>query len=273
MTLALFQQSIVWEDPAANFRMVEQRLDSLSSEVDMIVLPETFTTGFSDNMAPMAEPPQGATLDFARRMAARHDALFVATWTVRGASGEVYNRLHWVAPDGSYGCYDKAHTFRMSSEASQLSAGCRRVCFEWRGWRVRPAVCYDLRFPVWLRNGYDVDRKELEYDLLLVCANWPASRHEAWSTLLRARAIENLCYVAGVNRVGDDGAGIGYAGYSEVVNYKGETVVACRPGQPDLRLVTIDKEPLQTFRAHWPFYLDADNFSLTNELNKSNRSN
>ena len=115
MTLALFQQPICWEDPAANFRMVEQQLASLTSPVDIILLPETFSTGFSDNMARMADAPEGVTLDFARRMAARHDALFVATWTVRDANGAVYNRLHWVRPDGTYGCYDKAHTFRMSS--------------------------------------------------------------------------------------------------------------------------------------------------------------
>ncbi|MBQ7711165.1 MAG: nitrilase family protein [Bacteroidales bacterium] len=264
MTLALFQQPICWEDPAANFRMVEQQLASLTSPVDIILLPETFSTGFSDNMARMADAPEGVTLDFARRMAARHDALFVATWTVRDANGAVYNRLHWVRPDGTYGCYDKAHTFRMSSEASQLVAGRLAVCFEWRGWRIRPAVCYDLRFPVWLRNRYDAAADRLDYDLLLVCANWPASRHQAWSTLLRARAIENQCYVAGVNRVGDDGVGIHYAGYSAAVDFKGEDRVVCQPDAPDFQCVTLDKEALQTFRSHWPFYLDGDGFSIAN---------
>lgn len=263
MNIALFQQAIVWEAPEANFRLVERWLDGLPSPVDMIVLPETFSTGFSDNMARMADELQGATLDFARRMAARHNALFVATWTVRAAGGAVYNRLHWVRPDGMFGFYDKAHTFRMSSEASQLVAGRQRVCFEWRGWRVRPAVCYDLRFPVWLRNRHDAATDMLDYDLLLVCANWPASRHEAWSTLLRARAIENQCYVVGVNRVGDDGVGIHYAGYSAAINYKGETMSACRPDEPDMQLVTLEKEPLQTFRSHWPFYLDADPYQLS----------
>ena len=261
MNIALFQQAIVWEAPAANYRMVEEWLAPLQSPVDIIVLPETFSTGFSDNMARMADEPQGATLDFARRMAARYDALFVATWTVRDTSGSVYNRLHWVRPDGGYGYYDKAHTFRMSSEASQLVAGRKATCFEWRGWRIRPAVCYDLRYPVWLRNRYDAVNDQLDYDLLLVCANWPASRHQAWSTLLRARAIENQCYVAGVNRVGDDGVDIHYAGYSAVVDYKGEDMLNCRPDCPDLQCVNIDKESLQTFRSHWPFYLDADNFT------------
>lgn len=264
MRLAIFQQPIAWENPDANFRLVESELATLSSPIDMIVLPETFSTGFSDNMARMADAPQGATLNFAHCMAARYNALFVATWTVRDALGKVYNRLHWMQPDGKYGYYDKAHTFRMSSEASQLVAGCQSVCFEWRGWRIRPAVCYDLRFPVWLRNRYDAATQQLDYDLLLVCANWPASRHQAWSTLLRARAIENLCYVAGVNRVGDDGVGIHYAGYSAVVNYKGDDLLVCQPDMPIIQCVDIDRESLQTFRSHWPFFLDADSFSTPN---------
>lgn len=263
MNVALFQQAIVWEDPEANYRLVERQLEGVPKEVDIIVLPETFSTGFSDNMARMAEPPQGATLEFARHMAQRHDALFVASWTVQEMpGGPVFNRLHWVAPDGSYGSYDKAHTFRMSSEAQQLGRGRSIRTFEWRGWRVRPAICYDLRFPVWLRNGYNAMRGEMDYDLLLVCANWPGSRHQAWSTLLRARAIENLCYAVGVNRVGEDGVGIGYAGYSAAVSFKGETLVACRPDEPDLQWVSLDKEALQLFRSHWPFYLDADKFTL-----------
>ena len=209
MNIALLQQDIIWEDPAANRRCVERQLAALRSGVDMIVLPETFSTGFSDRMAAMAEPPQGATLQFARAVAARHNALFVATWTVREhPDAPACNRLHWVCPDGTFGFYDKAHTFRMSSEAGQLARGRSVRTFEWRGWRIRPAVCYDLRFPLWLRNNYDSQMQRLDYDLLLVCANWPASRQQAWSTLLRARAIENLSYVVGVNRVGDDGAGI-----------------------------------------------------------------
>lgn len=263
MKLALYQQPIVWEDPTANFCMVEKRLSSLPADVDIILLPETFSTGFSDNMAHMADRQEGPTLDFARSMAARHDALFVATWTVRDVeSGSVYNRLHWVYPDGTYGIYDKGHTFRMSTEAAQLVRGTRRVTFEWRGWRMRPAVCYDLRFPVWLRNRYDSISDRLDYDLLLVCANWPASRHQAWSTLLRARALENLCYVAGVNRVGNDGVGIHYAGYSAAVDFKGGDLALCRPDEEDLQLVDLDREALLTFRSHWPFYLDADEIGV-----------
>ena len=272
LTIAYYQQDIAWEDPEANFRQVEEAFAHLPMAADVLVVPETFNTGFSDNMATMAEAQEGPTLAFARRMAERHQALFVGTWTVKGHGG-VYNRLHWVYPDGTFGTYDKGHTFRMSSEARQLARGCRRELFEWCGWRVKPAVCYDLRFPKWLRNGVpaceeeklptnNVDRPVeevvLDYDLLLVCANWPGSRHEAWNTLLKARAIENLCYVAGVNRVGTDGVGIPYTGHCAVIDYKGMVVSSCTPGYPEVQCVTLDYAALHTFRQHWPFYLDFD---------------
>ena len=272
LTIAYYQQDIAWEDPERNYRLVEDAFAPMRREADVLVVPETFNTGFSDNMAAMAELQEGATLQFARQMAARHDALFVGTWTVKVDDG-VVNRLHWVYPDGSYGYYDKGHTFRMSSEASQLLKGTRRELFEWRGWRVKPAVCYDLRFPKWLRNGVpDGERHKLpsngverpseavalDYDLLLVCANWPGSRHEAWSTLLKARAIENLCYVVGVNRAGVDGVGIPYTGNCAAIDYKGMVLSHCDPERAQVMTAVLDYEKLQTFRQHWPFYLDFD---------------
>ena len=255
LTIAFYQQDIAWEQPRDNYAMVESALAPVGDKADVLVVPETFNTGFSDNMAALAEPPEGETYRFAHRMAQQHDALFVGTWTVKLTDGSrpVVNRLHWVKPDGTYGFYDKAHTFRMSSEASQLARGTRREVFEWRGWRIKPAVCYDLRFPKWLRNANPPD-----YDLLLLCANWPASRHEAWSTLLRARAIENLCYVVGVNRVGVDGVDIPYAGYSAAVNYKGQDIAVCQPGQAMVQTASLHYDDLDTFRQHWPFFLDSD---------------
>ena len=273
LTIAFYQQDIAWENPEANFRKVERAFAGVEGMVDVLVVPETFNTGFSDNMAAMAEEQEGATLGFARRMAQRYDALFVGTWTVRLEDGVVVSRLHWVYPDGTYGYYDKGHTFRMSSEASQLGRGRRRELFEWRGWRVKPAVCYDLRFPKWLRNGVPSEERHklpkngverpvedvaLDYDLLLVCANWPGSRHEAWSTLLKARAIENLCYVVGVNRAGVDGVGIPYTGNSAAIDYKGLELACCGEGGEEVATAELDYDALQTFRRHWPFYLDFD---------------
>ncbi len=259
LTIAYFQQEIVWEDSEANHRLVEEAFAGLEGPVDVLVVPETFNTGFSDNMAALAESAQGATLRFAQEMAQRHNALFVGTWAVRDASRihpgrtAVFNRLHWVRPDGSYGYYDKGHTFRVSTEASQLERGLERGLFEWRGWHLKPAVCYDLRFPKWLRTGNPPD-----YDILLLCANWPGSRAAAWDTLLRARAIENEAYVVGVNRVGVDGTGIAYVGHSAAIDYKGLPLSACTADVPQVGIATFSKAGLQHFRSHWPFYLDMD---------------
>lgn len=263
ITIALFQQDIAWEDPQANYAKVEKAFERVG-ECDILVVPETFSTGFGDHMARQAEKPKGATYDFAVEMARRHDALFVGTWTVR--EGEVvYNRMHLVRPDGSFATYDKGHTFRMSSEASQIGRGTRRIVVEWRGWHICPAICYDLRFPKWLRNS-----PNLGYDLLLICANWPGSRHEAWSTLLKARAIENLSYVVGCNREGTDSTGIPYAGCSAIVDFKGKPLAELPPIQPDrdnslhsqhpaqILFATLSAAKLKTFRDHWPFNLDFD---------------
>ena len=248
MVITLYQQDILWGEPEANRRKVEEVLSS-APKSDIFVVPETFTTGFGDHMAALAEEQEGPTLQWARRMAAEHDLLFVGTWIVREGN-KVYNRLHWVYPDGSYGTYDKAHTFRPSGEHDVIARGTERKVFEWRGWRIKPAVCYDLRFPKWLRND------NMEYDLLLICANWPGSRHEAWTTLLKARAIENLCYTVGCNRCGVDGVGGSYSGNSAAIDYKGLPMAEC--DEEKTITVTLDKDKLSSFRERWPFYLDFD---------------
>ena len=279
MNIALFQQNICWNDRQGNYDRVCERLSALANPVDVIVLPETFSCGFGDNMVEMAEPQEGPSMRFASEMAREYDALFVATWPVR-VGEKVYNRLHWVRPDGTYGFYDKAHTFRVSGEADIIARGTERQVFEWRGWRIKPAVCYDLRFPKWLRNEVldepsnhstiqsfthsntqtfkQSNIQSLSYDLMIVCANWPGSRHEAWTTLLKARAIENLSYVVGVNRVGTDGAGISYTGNSSAVDFKGLPIAECEPGKEQLLTARLDREALDIFRQHWPFYLDFD---------------
>ena len=248
MVITLYQQDIRWHKPEENRHMAEAAL-AAAPESDIFVVPETFTTGFGDGMTDLAEEPDGATLQWARRMAAQHDRLIVGTWIVREGD-RCYNRMHWVRPDGSYGTYDKAHTFRVSGEYDVISRGTRREVFEWRGWKIKPAICYDLRFPKWLRND------NMDYDLLLLCANWPGSRHEAWTTLLKARAIENLCYTVGCNRCGVDGVGGSYSGNSATIDYRGLPMAECT-GEETIT-VTLDKERLQTFRQHWPLYLDFD---------------
>ena len=171
LNITIYQQDIRWHEPEENRRRAEAALAKAPAS-DIFVVPETFTTGFGDGMADLAEEPDGPTLQWARRMAAEHDLMVVGSWIVR-EGGRCYNRMHWVHPDGNYGAYDKAHTFRPSGEHEVIACGTQKEVFEWRGWRIKPAVCYDLRFPKWLRND------NMGYDLLLVCANWPGSRHEA----------------------------------------------------------------------------------------------
>lgn len=250
MVITFFQQDIVWGDAAANRCRVAAALSAAPTS-DIFVVPETFTTGFGDHMAALAEPQEGPTLQWARLMAAQYNLLFVGTWIVK-ENGHCYNRMHWIYPDGTFGTYDKGHTFRVSGEYDVIARGTERKVFEYKGWRIKPAVCYDLRFPKWLRND------KMNYDLLLVCANWPGSRHEAWTTLLKARAIENLCYVLGCNRSGMDGVGGKYSGNSTLVDYKGFAIAEAEPDANQTVTVTLDKEKLDTFRQRWPFYLDFD---------------
>ena len=251
LRVTFFQQDIVWGDAAANRRAVEDSLFLVPHNTDIFVVPETFTTGFGDHMAALAENPMGPTFRWAQQLASKRNFLFVGTWIVREGD-KCYNRLHWIYPNGSFGWYDKAHTFRVSGEYDIISRGTQREVFEYKGWKIKPAVCYDLRFPKWLRND------NLSYDLLLVCANWPGSRHEAWTTLLKARAIENLSYVLGCNRCGKDGVGGDYTGNSALIDYKGFPVAEAEAGDEGLVSVVLDKERLDSFRERWPLYLDFD---------------
>ena len=251
LRVTFFQQDIVWGDAEANRRAVEDSLFLVPHNTDIFVVPETFTTGFGDHMAALAENPMGPTFRWAQQLASKRNFLFVGTWIVREGD-KCYNRLHWIYPNGSFGYYDKAHTFRVSGEYDIISRGTQREVFEYKGWKIKPAVCYDLRFPKWLRND------DLSYDLLLVCANWPGSRHEAWTTLLKARAIENLSYVLGCNRCGKDGVGGDYTGNSALIDYKGFPVAEAEAGDEGLVSVVLDKERLDSFRERWPLYLDFD---------------
>ena len=276
MVITIYQHNIAWAQPEENRRQVAEAMASVPSETDIFVIPETFTTGFGDHMASLAEAPDGPTLRWAQEMATKHNVLLVGTWIVR--EGDCcFNRLHWVLPDGTYGFYDKAHTFRPSGEHDIISRGTCRTVFEYKGWRIKPAVCYDLRFPKWLRNDGlapqspapanhvpspssrgQVLAPATPYDLLLVCANWPASRREAWTTLLRARAIENLSYVVGCNRTGIDGVGGAYSGDSAIVDYKGFSVPVGTADGSLCLTASLDRQRLDSFRQKWPLYLDFD---------------
>lgn len=270
--IAYLQQEIAWEDPDQNYQLVEESfaraIDKSGIQPDILVAPETFNTGFSNNISALAESDEGPTFQFAQRIAKQYDALFVASWAVRDYTG-IHNRMHWVDGDGNGLYYDKAHTFRMSSEGSQVERGTQKKIFRWRGWRIRPVVCYDLRFPNWLRNKRLDPTKvapsyppepvpPLTYDLMIVCANWPASRIHAWNTLLQARAIENMAFVVGCNCVGVDGLGIEYSGHSAIYDYEGKPLSSCQPGEATATIATLRYADLQHYRNRYPFYIDFD---------------
>jgi predicted amidohydrolase len=250
LTLTLVQSELIWENPEANRDRFDKRLRSLVGATDLVVLPEMFTTGFTMNAGPWAETMEGPTLDWMRALAHRLKADITGSVIIR-ESGLFYNRLLWAKSDGQHFTYDKKHLFRMSGEHEVYAAGQNLLTVGINDWRVRPFVCYDLRFPLWCRN------QQMAYDLALFVANWPAARAVHWRTLLRARAIENLCYVAGVNRVGTDGNGRTYQGDSTVIDPRGTLLYHCEQ-QEDAFTITLSRDELATYREAFPAWKDAD---------------
>jgi omega-amidase len=260
LRVSLVQAATVWHDAAANRALYGDRVRALAGQSDLIVLPETFTSGFSNEAIGRAETMDGESPAWLATLAREVGAVVTGSMVVR--EGErVFNRLLWARPDGSLAHYDKRHLFRMAGEHHRYADGREKLLVEVGGWRVCPLVCYDLRFPVWSRNRFDPAAARFDYDLLLYVANWPSPRRYAWSTLLRARAIENLSYVAGVNRVGTDGNGLHYAGDSAVLDFVGQPLVELGP-EPQSATVTLSATALAAHRERFPAQLDADRFEL-----------
>lgn len=254
LSVTLLQSALSWHDPVANRAAFEESIFTLPQPTDLIVLPEMFTTGFTMEASAVAEPPRLTTHRWMQQMAAQTNAVVTGSYVVK-EGGQFFNRLLWMQPDGQYATYDKRHLFRMAGEDAIYTAGTRRMVQLWRGWRICPLICYDLRFPVWSRNTPQ------DYDLLLYVANWPGVRQRAWDTLLQARAVENISYVAGVNRVGDDANGHHYGGGSAVIDYAGE-VLFRQYEMPVVYQQTLSMDDLRAFRARFPADRDADSFSL-----------
>ncbi|WP_373513868.1 amidohydrolase, partial [Persicitalea sp.] len=250
MKVALIQTDLVWEDITANLAILEEKIAALPELADVIVLPELFSTGFSMNASALAEPMNITTTRWLKMMAAQTQALVIGSFQVK-EEGNYYNRLLCVRPEGTFESYDKRHLFRYGAEHENFIAGNKRLVVTWKGWRVCPMICYDLRFPVWSRQD-----SENPYDVLLYVANWPAARTYAWNTLLRARAIENLSYVVGVNRIGSDGNGIDYSGGSVAVDFLGEIITDLGEAE-SVKVVRLAKEPLEKYRKDFPALLDA----------------
>ena len=260
LRVSLVQADTAWHDSAANQDLYGRLVRPLAGQTDLVVLPETFTSGFSNDAADQAEGMDGGNVAWMRALAGEVGAVVTGS-VVIAEGGQVFNRLLWMRPDGSCAHYDKRHLFRMADEHRRYGAGRERIVVELRGWRVCPLVCYDLRFPVFSRNRWDPAAGRFDFDLLLYVANWPAPRRHAWRTLLAARAIENLCYVAGVNRVGEDGNGIPYDGDSVVHDMLGRPLLEFGP-RPQVATTLLEPAPLLAHRQRFPAQLDADRFEL-----------
>ncbi|MGI9205568.1 MAG: amidohydrolase [Woeseiaceae bacterium] len=253
LEVSIVQADLVWHDPGANRHKFDREIDGITDSTDLIVLPEMFTTGFSMDAPQLAEPMSGESVNWMREWAGKRSVAICGSLIIKEGSN-FYNRFICIGSDGSIATYDKRHLFRLADEDSHYSAGDEITIFEINGFRICPMVCYDLRFPVWSRNRDS-------YDLLLYVANWPSARHNAWATLLRARAIENLTYLAGVNRVGRDGNDLPYNGGSAIIDYLGNDF-ADLGDKEGSATATLDLESLRTFRERFAFAKDADEFAV-----------
>ena len=300
LTITIIQTKLYWEDKRANLQMLEQKIISIEEKTEIVVLPEMFNTGFSMKPETLAETMEGETVLWMKRIAAEQKIILTGSVIIAdaGHAGAIlpyydagqtgknsfnsdagqtetvrpcyYNRLIWMLPNGQYGTYDKRHRFAFAGEDKHYTAGTKRLIASAKGWKINLQVCYDLRFPLWARQAPSQPphkREELantqapEYDVLIYVANWPERRSTAWKTLLQARAIENQCYVVGVNRVGKDGNDINYSGDSMIIDPLGE-ILYNKKDDEDTFTITLDKDHLQTVREKFPFWKDGDGFQI-----------
>jgi omega-amidase len=261
LRVTLIQASTVWHDATANRALYGELCLSVKGQTDLIVLPETFLSGFSTDVAANALSMQSESIDWLQTLARECEAVVTGSVVIRDGE-KVFNRLVWMRPDGTHSHYDKRHLFRMAGEHERFGMGLTRLIVNLKGWRICPMVCYDLRFPVFVRNRFgDAKPENRDYDALIFVANWPSPRAYAWKTLLRARAIENLSYCVGVNRTGADGNNLSYSGDSVVLDYLGQPMIECG-AQPQVMTTTLSWAALQEHRSRFPAYLDADEFEL-----------
>lgn len=262
LNICMFPQEITWGDKPHNLAVVAQAMQEVHPDTDIVVLPEMFSTGFitkdKEEVREMAERNSGETVDFLMRLAAKHNKAIAGSF-VADTGGSLFNRAFFIEPDGETTFADKRHLFRMGGEDKIFSQGYERMRVRFRSWNIAMVICYDLRFPVWCRN---VDN---EYDLMIAVANWPKVRIDTWNTLLRARAMENLSYVVGVNCRGVDPSGHEYDGASAAIDFKGKDISMRHPSSP-FAYASLSKEKLQAFRDKFPAWNDADRFKLLDDI-------
>lgn len=255
LTITLIQPNLIWENKKANLEMLTQKINGIKEKTEVVILPEMFSTGFSMKPKLLAEKMDGETIEWMKRIASSKKIILTGSVIIE-EDGNYYNRLIWMLPNGEYGMYDKRHLFAFGDEHKHYSQGNKRLIAQVKGWKINLQVCYDLRFPVWSRQ-----QSEAEFDLLIYVANWPERRNTAWKTLLQARAIENQCYVVGVNRVGEDGNKIYYSGDSMIIDPLGE-ILYHKANEEDVFTYTLQKEKLIEVREKFPFWRDADPFII-----------
>ncbi|EOA49401.1 amidohydrolase [Bacteroides salyersiae] len=255
LKISIVQTDIAWENKQENLRMLREKLHALRGTTEIVVLPEMFSTGFTMKSRELAEPVSGITVRILKELAADFQLALCGSFICSERSN-YYNRAFFITPEGEEFYYDKRHLFRMGNEAEYFSAGNNKLIISYRGWNICLLVCYDLRFPVWSRNVNN------EYDLLIYMASWPQARRLAWDTLLCARALENMCYVCGVNRIGVDGNKLIYNGGSVVFSPKGEPLASVPDGEEGIETVSLSLISLQQLRDKFPVWKDADAFRL-----------
>lgn len=252
------QADLVWEDTAANLHNFDQQLSAIALPTDLLVLPEMFNTGFAINPG-LAEKPEGRTFTWMQQKARQLQCVVTGS-VLTAENGKYYNRLYWVTPDGSYQSYDKRHLFRLTREWELFTGGNSLLTVTLKGWKIRPLICYDLRFPVWVRNGYHDG--DFDYDLLIFIANWPTVRSHAWQQLLMARAIENQAFVIGVNRTGTDGNNIHHTGHSVILDAEGRYLYRAPDETPSAPNVILHPDQLLESRKRFGFYRDWDTYEV-----------
>ena len=254
LKVAIVQTALVWENPEENRRLLSHKIAAISADVDLVVLPEMFTSGFTMNPAEVAETMEGNTIVWLKKQAKVKQAVIMGSLVI-SENGKFYNRMVCVEPSGTITTYNKRHTFTLAGEHKVYTAGTEKVTFSYKGWKICPLVCYDLRFPVWARNVED-------YDLIIYVANWPKIRIGAWDVLLKARAIENMAYCIGVNRVGLDGNNFEYSGHSAAYDVLGNRLDTILENQDVVEMVSLDKAAIKKYREKLNFLNDRDNFTL-----------
>ena len=259
LKVTLIQSGLHWEDKAANLSMLEEKISGVKEPTHVVILPEMFSTGFSMNPGQLAENMEGNTIAWMKEISRKNKIILTGSM-IAEQDGNYYNRMVWMLPNGQYGTYDKRHLFAFAGEDNHYTSGSKRLIASVNGWKVHLLVCYDLRFPVWARQQFD-ESGNFEYDVLVYVANWPERRNTAWKSLLQARAIENQCYVIGVNRVGKDGNDIYYSGDSMVIDPLGE-IIYQKAHDEDVATLTLDREHLENIREKFPFWKDADQFDI-----------